>query len=82
MRDSQAAYLVPVRGGQGTLPDVESCWDAATAAVAVATRAPPPGAAAPLRPGSLTGFPSRPLTGRGCILRGVVFGVGQNCTLP
>ena len=36
VRDSRTGYLLPVRDAQGTLPDVESCWDAAVAAVAVA----------------------------------------------
>ena len=44
--DSRTGHLVTVRGGQGTLPDVESCWDATAAVVAVAG-AP---AAAPRRP--------------------------------
>ena len=44
VRDSQTGYLLPVRDAQGTLPDVESCWDAVAVAVAVA------GAAAPRRP--------------------------------
>ena len=36
MRDSRTGYLLPVRDAQGTLPDVESCWDADAAAIAVA----------------------------------------------
>ena len=35
-RDSRTGYLVPVRDGPGALTDVESCWDAVAAAVAVA----------------------------------------------
>ena len=27
VRDSRTGYLLPVRDAQGTLPDVESCWD-------------------------------------------------------
>ena len=33
VRDSRTGYLLPVRDAQGTLPDVESCWDAVAAAV-------------------------------------------------
>ena len=36
-------YFVPVCGGQGVLPDLESCWDVAAVAVAGA-----PATAAPL----------------------------------
>ena len=35
VRDSRTGYLLPVRGCRGTLPDLESCWDAATVAAAV-----------------------------------------------
>ena len=31
--------MVPVLGGQGTLPDVESCWDAVAAAASAPTAA-------------------------------------------
>ena len=48
VRDSQTGYLLPVRDAEGTLPDVESCWDAA--AVAVAAVPPPATAPAPTRP--------------------------------
>ena len=37
VRDSRTGYLLPVRDAQGTLPDVESCWDAIATA-----RLPPP----------------------------------------
>ena len=37
MRDStRTGYLVPGRDGPGALPNGESCWDAAVAAVAIA----------------------------------------------
>ena len=35
VRDSRTGYLVPVRDGPGASPDLESCWDAAVAVVAV-----------------------------------------------
>ena len=47
VRDSQTGYLLPVRDAQGTLPDVESCWDAAAVAAAAAVAV---AAAAPHRP--------------------------------
>ena len=40
VRDSQTGYLLPARDGPGALPDVESCWDAAVAAVAVSRKMP------------------------------------------
>ena len=33
--DSRTGYLLPVRGGPGSLPDLESCWDAVVAVAAV-----------------------------------------------
>ena len=36
MRDSRTGYLVPGRDAPETLPDVESSWDVAAAAVAAA----------------------------------------------
>ena len=35
MRDSQTGYLLPVRDAQGTLPDLESCWDAVAVAAVI-----------------------------------------------
>ena len=35
MRDSQTGYLLPARDGPGALPDMDSSWDVAAAAVAV-----------------------------------------------
>ena len=34
MRDSQTGYLLPARDGTGALPDMDSSWDVAAAAVA------------------------------------------------
>ena len=33
VRDSRMGYLLPVRDAEGTLPDLESSWDVAAAAV-------------------------------------------------
>ena len=47
VRDSRTGYLLPVRDAQGTLPDVESCWDVAAAVAAPRLSPlarPPPGA--------------------------------------
>ena len=33
VRDSRTGYLLPARDGPGALPDGQSCWDAAVAAV-------------------------------------------------
>ena len=35
VRDSRTGYLLPARDGPGALPDGQSCWDVAAAAVAV-----------------------------------------------
>ena len=40
MRDSRTGYLLPARDGPGALPDGQSCWDAAVAAVAVSRKMP------------------------------------------
>ena len=39
MRDSRTGYLLPARDAQGTLPDVESCWDAVAVVPVVAVAA-------------------------------------------
>ena len=36
MRDSRTGYLLPARDGPGALPDMDSSWDVAAAAVAAA----------------------------------------------
>ena len=46
VRDSRTGYLVHVRDAPGTLPDLESCWDAVAAVAAVGVAAP----AAPRHP--------------------------------
>ena len=33
VRDSRTGYLIPARDGPGALPDLESSWDVAAAAV-------------------------------------------------
>ena len=33
VRDSRTGYLIPARDGPGALPELESCWDVAAAAV-------------------------------------------------
>ena len=35
VRDSRTGYLIPARDGPGALPDMDSSWDVAAAAVAV-----------------------------------------------
>ena len=35
VRDSRTGYLIPARDGTGALPDMDSSWDVAAAAVAV-----------------------------------------------
>ena len=40
VRDSWTGYLIPARDGPGALPDVDSSWDVAAAAVAVIWKMP------------------------------------------
>ena len=49
LRDSLTGYLLPVCDAQGTLPDLESCRDAAVA-IAVAAAAPRRRRRPPTRP--------------------------------
>ena len=41
VRDSRTGYLLPARDGPGTLPDGQSCWDAAAIAAAAVSRKMP-----------------------------------------
>ena len=50
VRHSRMGYLLPVRDAERTLPDVESCWDAAAVPVAAASRCMAPPQPAPARP--------------------------------
>ena len=40
VRDSRTRYLLPARDGPGALPDMDSSWDVAAAAVAVIWKMP------------------------------------------